>query len=655
MPLINFKTNFTNLKYGADRPGGGDSGQPYIQFPIPGPTTPTNVLDYYITNRNSLDYPVRGGSLKEAPNGAYTTSAAIFDSVLIQKFISSIPRGDAFVNKQKGLQLTNPLTQVSNVVNLNGISFLNVNQAILPVTRTYNPLNTIAQAGVMGTGAFFNRQGLNPTIYEDVQQTYEYIAGAPENNQPGTNRLSILRALKLLINNSFITSTNSIDAYGIDPNLVDRLGISPIQGQLFNYQGGPGSVYGIGSTIINRATDTDAASIPSNDVVGFTVGGVQQAYSAIGFSYAQLAQQNTTTGVSPVQATIQDFRAQTNNGQPIIPYSSYSVNTGRNIASRINNNIGIGNPGAPKLGISYNNSINNKGIDAVNALSPFYYDSTTTDPWTEGGSDTKDIIKFAFECIDNDNPANTVGLVFRAFLEGQIQDSNNASYNSFKYLGRGETFRTYQGFERSISFSFKVFAQSRQEMIPLYKKVNQLISQVYPDYSPTYNLMRGNVVNLTIGDYIYRMPGFLDNVNVTIDNSNTPWEILLKQFNDADVRQLPHMITIQCSFKPIMNILPRKQSYSNPFVPLIANKDHFIDAAATNEIQRSIPSANPAVLKNISSAAKRTDYTAPLKSNTTDKPLRSTTLSTFQLNKLSKMSKAEAQLYLTSDAIYKGQ
>lgn len=113
------------------------------------------------------------------------------------------------------------------------------------------------------------------------------------------------------------------------------------------------------------------------------------------------------------------------------------------------------------------------------------------------------------------------------------------------------------------------------------------MSQVYPDYSPTYNLMRGNVVNLTIGDYIYRMPGFLDNVNVTIDNSNTPWEVLLNQFDDTDVRQLPHMITVQCSFKPIMDILPRKESYSNPFVPLIANKDHYLDPGAKDNVARA--------------------------------------------------------------------
>ena len=587
MPLINFKTNLTNLKYGADRPGGGDSGQPFIQFPIPGPTTPTNVLNYYIANRTGIDFPIRGGALVEAPNGAFTTNAGVFDSALIQRFIASSPRGKAFVDKQKGLQLTNPLTQVPDAVNLNGISFLNIGQAIIPVTQTYNPLNTIAQTGLMGTGVHFNRQGVYPTLFENVQQTYQYIVGAPENNQATTNRLSVLRALKLLTSSTFVTSGNNIDALGIDINLVDRLGISPIQGQLFNYQGGPGSVYGIGATIINRVTDTDAANIPENNVVGFTVGGRQQAYSAIGFTYSQLAQQTTTVGVSPGQATIQDFRRQLNNGRPNIPYSNYSMISGSNIASRTKGNIGIGNPGAPNSGSSYNNAGNSAGVDAVNALNPFYYDPTTTDPWTAGGRDTTDIIKFAFECIDNDNPTQSAGLIFRAFLEGQISDSNTAEFNSFKYLGRGETFRTYQGFDRTIGFNFKVFAQSRHEMLPLYKKLNQLISQVYPDYSPVSKLMRGNVVRLTIGDYIYRMPGFLESVNVTIDNSNTPWEILLNQFDDTDVRQLPHMVTVQCSFKPIMDILPRKESFSNPFVPLIVNKDRYLDPAAKTYVDKS--------------------------------------------------------------------
>ena len=108
-------------------------------------------------------------------------------------------------------------------------------------------------------------------------------------------------------------------------------------------------------------------------------------------------------------------------------------------------------------------------------------------------------------------------------------------------------------------------------MQPLYTKLNNLISQIYPDYSATYGIMRGNVVKLTIGDYLYRVPGFLENVNVTIDNSNTPWEIVLRGAIETDVAQLPHMVTVSCSFKPIFDFLPRKAKNGDMEVPLIAN------------------------------------------------------------------------------------
>ena len=177
--------------------------------------------------------------------------------------------------------------------------------------------------------------------------------------------------------------------------------------------------------------------------------------------------------------------------------------------------------------------------------------------------------------MSNDYPGDAVALVFRAFLDGAIQDSNQAQYNSFKYLGRGETFRTYQGFDRSVSFNFKLFVQTRSEMRPLYKKLNHLISQVYPDYSPDTNFMRGNVVNLTIGDYFYRVPGFLENVNVTL-NTDVGWEILLNgdpsnNYTETNVAQLPFVVDVSCTFKPIMNILPRKENYEKPYIPLIAN------------------------------------------------------------------------------------
>jgi hypothetical protein len=599
MPLINFKTDFTTLKYGLDRPGGGDSGQPYIQFPIETANTGPNIKRYYEINRTSLDFPIRGGAITQLIEGGIGVVSSTIDRERIQKFFKDAPRGTAFIQKQVGLQLTNPKTQVPNSLTFAGPSLGN---AVLPVTNVYNPLNTLAQVQVMGTGAHFNRHGVAPTLYESAKQTYEYIAGAPQNNTGVTNRLAILRALKLIGDTNFLVSSGTMNGIGIDPFLVDRLGISTIQNQLFNYSGGPGSVYGLGFTRIFRATNTQPVEDAATGL----------AYSTIAFTYNQLAQQNTYVNGNQAHPRIQDFRAGlTNNG--LAPEVAHTDYTTYGIEPRLN----VGNPGAKDNRLSYTDTSKQTAVDQLNALNPFYYNPNATDPWTEGNSlgsaagikgATNDIIKFGFECIDNDNPEFSVALMFRAFLDGQIADNHSAEYNSFKYLGRGETFRTYQGFDRSIGFSFKIFTQTRSEMLPLYRKLNQLISQVYPDYSSKYNLMRGNVVKVTIGDYIYRMPGFLENVNVTIDNSNTPWEIVLNEGGgvDDDVRQLPHMVTVQCSFKPILNILPRKESYISPFVPLIVNKDDYLylapPAVKTNYVPelesiQATPSATGATIK----------------------------------------------------------
>lgn len=560
MPIINFKTDLTSLKYGLDQPGGGYSGQPFIQFPIENEQTPDNIRRFYELNRTSLDFPLRGGAITALINGAFTSLSANYDRERILKFFKYAPEGPAFIQKQIGLQLTNPRTQVQNTLQFAGITLRN---AILPVTQTYNPLNTLAQVQVQGTGAHFNRQGVFPQLFETVNQTYQYIAGAPQNNTPTTNRLLILKALKIDAQSGFNPTRDDIINTGVDPTTIDRLGISPISNQLFNYIGGPGSVYGLGQTRIFRVSNTQ----PEVDPI------TQVSYSQIGLTYAQLASQNTHVATSPTVAKIQDFREQLNLDNPVgrtSPSTDYSV---YNIANPYNGfgGLGIGNPGGP---LENSNILFSKqgARDLVNALNPYYYQESTQDPWTAGGSDTKDIIKFTFECLSNDNPGYATALVFRAFLEGQISDTNTAEYNAFRYLGRGETFRTYQGFDRTITFNFKMFVQTREEMAPLYTKLNHLISQVYPDYSPDSQVMRGSVVKLTIGDYLYRVPGFLENVNVTIDNSNTSWEIQLYGPNiETDVAQLPHMVTISCSFKPIFDILPQRVTKRIPYVPLVAN------------------------------------------------------------------------------------
>jgi hypothetical protein len=199
----------------------------------------------------------------------------------------------------------------------------------------------------------------------------------------------------------------------------------------------------------------------------------------------------------------------------------------------------------------------------MNLLFPFLFRNDQA-PWevTDTKEDTQDLIKFVFEAISNDAPTYSTAIFFRAFLTAGITDNNSAQLNAFKYIGRGENFYTYQGFDRTIGFSFRVAAQSREELRPLYNKLNMLMSQVYPDYSPKQSIMRAPVIRVTIGDYLYRVPGFLESVNFTVDN-NTPWEINLENDQSGNIAQLPQVVDVSISFKPILDVLPKRSTMSS--------------------------------------------------------------------------------------------
>ena len=115
----------------------------------------------------------------------------------------------------------------------------------------------------------------------------------------------------------------------------------------------------------------------------------------------------------------------------------------------------------------------------------------------------------------------------------------------------------------------------------MYEKLNYLTSQVYPDYSPNTSAMRAPIIKLTIGDYLYRTPGVLESINITIED-NTSWEIasLAGEKESRAVGELPHYLNVAISFKPIMDILPRRAQELNDIPALLANRNMIIDSEA---------------------------------------------------------------------------
>jgi hypothetical protein len=424
----------------------------------------------------------------------------------------------------------------------------------IPNTWIYDPSGKTTLSAVLtsGTGYHPDRIGLNGFQFQNfyaatIQKQFTTVNGKDR------NRLLAFYQTKMFNSNREVRFT--------DPNLYNTLGMSLNKGVLFDYIQGPGSTYGVGKTIIKRVNDTTLVS------------------NILTLTYDQIKKQQTNGSNKLFQevSNIQDFRKQ-------VASPSQQAKAWNFTKDSIQNKLKAGNPGDPRISrlnktfTSYVQSTD-VGIDRLNTLMPFNVNEGAS-PFDNPNS--KDIIKFAFEAISNDNPSKTTALVFRAFLSG-ISDNHSAEYNSFRYLGRGENFRTYQGFDRTVNFSFKIFAQSRPELRPMYEKLNYLTSQVYPDYSPTTSVMRAPIIKLTIGDYLYRTPGVLESINITIED-DTSWEIasLPGEKQSRAVGELPHYINVTVSFKPIMDILPRRAQELNDIPALLANRNMIIDSEAKN-------------------------------------------------------------------------
>lgn len=170
----------------------------------------------------------------------------------------------------------------------------------------------------------------------------------------------------------------------------------------------------------------------------------------------------------------------------------------------------------------------------------------------------QDIIPFYISVLNPDNSKEETYIHFRAFIEGGITDSYNAEWSGVKYMGRGENFYNYNGFSRKLSLKFIVHAQSQLEQDNMYIKLNYLASLMAPNYSNNGNgFMRGNIIKLTIGDYLTEVPGILNGLSFNIAENYT-WDIGRDQDGKKDGLALPHLISVDgFDFTPIHSFLPK--------------------------------------------------------------------------------------------------
>ena len=275
--------------------------------------------------------------------------------------------------------------------------------------------------------------------------------------------------------------------------------------------------------------------------------------------------------------------------------------------NRIESRVNLGDPGRRgnlqsftigKLGLNQeiagnsakSNSSYKNAVDKINAF-PLYKSSAVT-----ANNDKNDLVKFRIGVFANDGSGQKTYIHFRALING-MSDSYTSDWDAQKFMGRGENFYRYSGFDRTVSLSWTVAAQSKQELIPMHQKLNYLASVCAPDYS-SQGYMQGNLISLTIGGWFQEQVGIMKGITLGIPDES-PWEIAIPDSNnisvinptspnttiktDPSVKEMPMIVNVTgFEFIPIHNFVPRVQQ--NEFAKNGKlnkyGKQHYINLAA---------------------------------------------------------------------------
>jgi hypothetical protein len=464
------------------------------------------------------------------------------------------------------------------------------------ITSQNNVLLSVNNQGGFGKGASIKPLlgASNPLYLKSVDINYSnnnsniYLSTFSINangeyinfNQSNNTYPSLLRNNIADSGSAFRLSSNKVKQTSI--NYTGSLGISLLSGKLGYYSivTGPGEDTNDTNQLIQNSVYTLGNTFPEENPLNTVDRGVFTFNQLQLANYASVIGKNNDTSLN----NIDDFTRTISSSISPTNLSKYQ-NLG--IYSRdykdpkvaIDRRIGIGNPGKRKRNRSRLNIYDNDTVDRINML-PLYKDRIVLDPVTL----TRDLVKFRFEVIDNSEPGASTFIHFRAFL-GTITDNFNSEWNSTKYIGRGEKFYNYDGFSRDISFTFQVAAQSRAEMRPIYQKLNYLASSMAPEYGQG-NFMRGNLIRLTIGDYVWTVPGFITSLTYTIPD-NAPWEIAFDSPEDganAGLLETPMYLDVNVNFTVIHDFAPRLgSSAETAFITNFAGKgeaNHYLNSGS---------------------------------------------------------------------------
>jgi hypothetical protein len=619
MGLLDLKTDLKSLKYGKDRPGGGDSKQPYIKTDI-------NTVDRGFNELRLTKFDdglIRGGAI-----GAL--NASVVDTLRIGKFFLDLPKGPLFLAKQIGLQLSNPQLETKQISLGNKTGILGfVSKVANTISNNFGPtriynlgINTLAQVPVNAFGKHFNRHGLTPVQDDNTK----YFAVVNENNKNGSNRLLKLKDKLIgapyspIINNKTFGLLNTLtstvgEIFGFKNPLKS---LTANQLNISDYSGGPGSVYGIGRTVIRRYDYTDTKS----NITPFQKErGIIDYGKTLGLSNLYFSGQNVTiplfSGLLPsIQLNVDRIRDVdgANNinlanptkkpsqiDQNVIKYKVGSNNiekykqlrntvdnlplsTPKTIPFSTVNDINFKPTGFGPFKNKQFKSETNSGLDRT-PNSPFRYygkakSSLDGSQLVYDNSNTysridSDILTNVFTIIDPFS-GNEDKIFLSSYMKGFKEDFS-ATWNDINYAGRAESFYVYNKFKRTVSFNLQIPCFNRKELFEKHRALGQLAATTAGSYNNGF--LGGVLIKLNIGNYIVGEYSILNSLNYSIPD-DASWDI-------TPEGRLAMLIDTSFNFTIIHKELPQYKSQQGFFKYLPDQVSGYLEKGNRTQTEQS--------------------------------------------------------------------
>ena len=174
------------------------------------------------------------------------------------------------------------------------------------------------------------------------------------------------------------------------------------------------------------------------------------------------------------------------------------------------------------------------------------YDVITSSPI--GSDEINDLVHF---WVTEEGGGNR--LQFRGTVSG-ISDTFSPSWDSVQYAGRADQAYKMGTFERSVGFSFQVYATSRIEMKPMWNKLQMLSTMTMPQYAGNQGY-QGTLVRFRLGNLYYNKLSFIEALSYTMSDE-TPWEISMLGSKEP-IGELPMGVDVSITFKVLDDVRPQ--------------------------------------------------------------------------------------------------